>query len=126
MEIAIKILLLLAGLMNFIPVAGVLGPGRLRALYGVPMEEPNLIILMRHRALLFGLVGAFMMVAAFCPDLQVLAIVAGLVSMLGFVVLARATGGANAQLRKVVWVDIVASAGLIIALVLHLAGERAG
>ncbi len=126
MEIAIKILLVLTGLINFVPVVGVEGPGRLRALYGISLQDPSLVILMRHRALLFGIVGAFMVYSAFCPDLRVLAIAAGLVSMLGFVVLARATGEANAQVQKVVQVDIVASAALIIALVLHLAGARAG
>ena len=126
METLIKILLLLAGLMNLLPVAGVLGTERLRALYGVSLEDPNLIVMMRHRALLFGLLGAFLMAAAFSQDLRLPAIAAGLVSMLGFVALARAAAGVNAQLRKVMWVDIVASAGLVIALVLHLAGERAG
>ena len=55
MSIAISAILLLVGLLNFYPVIGAAGAARLSALYGLPIEKPDMAILMRHRALLFGL-----------------------------------------------------------------------
>lgn len=67
MNIAIGVILLLVGFLNFYPLIGIQGPARLKALYGPPIEGADLVILMRHRALLFGLIGGFMMAAAFVP-----------------------------------------------------------
>ena len=47
----------LAGLINFLPLIGVLGPRRLESMYGVPMDRADLQVLMQHRAVLFGVVG---------------------------------------------------------------------
>ena len=80
----IAAMLIIVGIIHVLPVIGVLGPERLAALYGIAVDEPNLTILMRHRAVLFGLVGAFLLYAAFRPDLQVLALVAGFVSVISF------------------------------------------
>ena len=49
----------------------------MQGLYGIPIDEPNLAILMRHRAVLFGLLGVFMLIAAFRPLYQPLALIAG-------------------------------------------------
>lgn len=101
-----------------------LGSERLLALYGLPIQDPNLLILMSHRSVLFGLLGAFLIAAAWKPDLQVAAFIAGLVSMLSFVVLARLTGNYNASINKVVWVDVIASVALLAALVLYYLKHR--
>jgi len=100
-------LLLVAGIINVIPVIGVISPARLEALYGVPMSDPNLAILMRHRAALFGILGGFMIAAAFAPAMQVAALTAGLISMISFLVIALATGGYSGLLRKVVIADVI-------------------
>ena len=47
----------LAGLINVIPVTGALSAARLEVLYGLRFEDPSLVILMRHRAVLLGIVG---------------------------------------------------------------------
>jgi hypothetical protein len=107
--------LLLAALVHLLPLAGVLGAGRLRDLYGIPVEGPDLAILLRHRAVLFGLLGAFLALAAFRPALQGLALAAGFASVLAFLALAWATPGYNAALARVVWADWVALAGLVVA-----------
>ncbi|MFP5357992.1 MAG: phosphopantetheine adenylyltransferase, partial [Gammaproteobacteria bacterium] len=83
--------------------------------YGLPFSEPNLAILMRHRAVLFGLLGLFLVVAAFWPAVQLAAVLAGLVSVLSFLWLALATGGYNAQLARVVVADGVALVCLLVA-----------
>ena len=118
-SIVISLLLIIVGFVNFMPVVGLFSAERLRQLYGLEFEEKNLVILMRHRALLFGLIGGLMMVSAFRPELQSFAIGMGFVSMIGFVVLARLEGAVNEHLRKVVWVDVVASILLVIVLILY-------
>lgn len=111
--------LLLAGIINLLPVVGLAGPERLAALYGLRFDDASLAILMRHRAVLFGLVGGFMVLSAFKPVLRPYGIAAGLVSMLSFVWLAIAAGDYNAQIRKVVVVDVAAAAVLLLAAILY-------
>ena len=120
MDKVIGALLVLVGIIHLLPVTGVMGVERLAALYGISLGDPNLEILMRHRALLFGLLGAFLIYAAFQPRLQWLAIAAGMISVASFIVIALAVGDYNLSLRKVVIADIVAIVALLAAGLLKL------
>lgn len=104
--------LLAGGLIHLLPVVGVLGPERLASLYGVSIVDPNSLILMRHRAVLFGLIGGLMVLAIFKPALQPLAFGVGLLSVSSFLYIAWSIGQYNALLSRVVAVDIVALACL--------------
>ena len=106
-------LLILVAIIHLLPLSGVLGIKRLAALYGITFNEPNLEILMRHRAVLFGLFGAFILYAAFTPRLQLLAIIAGFVSVLSFMFLAWSVGDFNESIQKVVIADVVALIALV-------------
>ena len=55
MRYLVSAMLTVVAVINLLPLSGVLGTDRLHALYGVSFDEPNLAILMRHRAVLFGL-----------------------------------------------------------------------
>lgn len=101
-------LLIVAGIIHLLPVVGILGADRLAVLYGVSFEDPNLAILMRHRAVLFGLLGAFLVFAAFRPGLQWIALIAGLASVVSFLYLGWQTGGYNDSIRKVMIADGIA------------------
>ena len=116
----IAVLLLVAGAIHLLPLVGVLGGERLNALYGIALDEPNLQILMRHRAVLFGLLGVLLVAAAFIPTLRGAALVGGLVSVLAFLLLAWNTTVYNEALRRVVVADWIALACLVPALALHL------
>ena len=72
---------------------------------------------MRHRALLLGLLGAALAEAAFVPGWRVPVMVAGLVSMLAFVALARVAPGP--RIRTTAIVDVVLSAALVLQLLPH-------
>jgi hypothetical protein len=120
MKHATPVILALVGLINAIPVTGALGADVLASLYGLPVDEPNLLVLMRHRAVLLGLVGAYMIVAAFRPALRPSAFVLGFASMLSFIALAYSVGGINAAVQRVALIDVVACALLAGATVLHL------
>ncbi|SIS17698.1 hypothetical protein SAMN05878276_2920 [Aquipseudomonas alcaligenes] len=113
-------LLLIVGIIHLLPVVGVLGGDRLNSLYGLNLDEPNLQILMRHRAVLFGLLGALLVAAAFLPGLRTLALLAGLVSVVSFLLLAWGTPLYNEALRRVVVADWIALACLLLAAPLHL------
>jgi hypothetical protein len=120
----IAVMLIVVGIIHALPIAGLLGRQQLSQLYGLGFDEPNLEILMRHRALLFGLLGLFFLIAAFKPSLHVAAFVVGLISAGSFIWLAWAVGSYNAQLWRVVLADIVAVACLLVAIFAHLVGQR--
>lgn len=126
MEKVVTGLLVLVGIIHLLPVSGILGADRLAALYGISLGEPNLEILMRHRAVLFGLLGLFLVYAAFRPSFQTLAIIGGLVSVVSFMVIAWSVGEYNESLRKVVIADIIAAIALIIAGAIHVVGRNPG
>lgn len=119
MEPAVVLILLGTGLVNGLPVLGIAGTGALRALYGVAVTDPDLLVLIRHRAVLLGLLGAALAGAAFVPSWRLPAIVAGLVSMGVFVVLARAAPSGRKVVTTMV-IDVGLCAALAVALVLHL------
>ncbi len=117
-------LLIVVAVIHLFPITGVFGAERLWALYGLSLEEPNISILMRHRAILFGLFGLFFLYAAFKPALQPLAFIAGFTSVVSFVVLSWSVGGYNEAIRTVVIADLVAFMGLLVAVVLYVIGSR--
>jgi hypothetical protein len=114
MKWLVSVMLIVVGVIHLMPLAGVLGAERVAALYGVAVVDPNLAILLRHRAVLFGLLGALLVVAAFVPALQATAFVAGFASVGSFLWLAWSTGGYNPPIARVVLADIVALACLVI------------
>jgi hypothetical protein len=116
MRYFVSAMLVVVGLIHLAPVTGVLGVERLAILYGLAFDEPNLAILMRHRAILFGLLGLFLVFAAFKPGLQNLAFVAGFASVVSFLALAGSAGGYNAQVARIVAGDVVALVCLILGL----------
>jgi hypothetical protein len=107
-----------AGLIHLLPLAGLLGRSVLERAYGVHLGEGHdLLILMQHRALLFGLLAAACLVAVGMPSWRLPAGAAALISMLGFVLIA-AWQPHGAAIAKVMWIDIGASALLAIGLLL--------
>jgi uncharacterized BrkB/YihY/UPF0761 family membrane protein len=120
MRYLISAMLVVVGIIHLLPVSGVLGNDRLAALYGLPFDEPNLAILIRHRAVLFGLLGLFLIYAAFRPQLQTIAFIGGFVSVVSFLWLAWSVGDYNGQIARVVMVDIVALICLIVGATAHL------
>lgn len=124
MRYVVTVMLVVVAIIHLLPLSGVLGSDRLATLYGLSFNEPNLAILMRHRAVLFGLLGLFLLLAAFRPELQLLAFAAGFASVLSFVWLAWTTGSYNAQLGRVLIADIVALACLVVGLAAYLWSNR--
>jgi hypothetical protein len=107
--------LTLAGIIHLLPLPGVLGAGQLTRLYGVAADDPNAGILLQHRAVMFGLLGVLLIAAAFRPELRAVALVAGLVSTVSFLVISWGVGGYNVQVARVVVADLLAVILLVVA-----------
>ena len=118
-------LVLVAAAINLAPVLGAIAPERMTRFYGVDLDDPNLQILMRHRAVLFGLVGGLLLAMAFEPRLSSIGYVAGGVSMLSFLLIAWQVGGYGPEIQRVVRVDLVGIAALAAAGLVHAFWLRA-
>ena len=97
-----------------------------RSLYGVSIAEPSLAILLRHRAVLFGLVGGLMVLAIFRPALQPVAFVFGLLSVSSFLCLAWSVGQYNSLLSRIVAADILALVCLLAGAAVYAYTQREG
>lgn len=106
---------LVAALINLLPVMGIVGAPQLERMYGVAIEGSDLAVLMRHRAILFGIVGALLAAAAFVPSFRWAAFFAGMLSMVSFLVFQALEGETNAELGRVALVDYAGIAALAIA-----------
>lgn len=116
--------LLIVGAIHLIPLIGVLGSERLASLYGLAHSDPDTLILLRHRAVLFGIVGGICVLAAFKPGYQWLGLLVGAVSILSFLLLAWSTGGFNAHLQRVVVADGLALVCLVVGAAAWIWSER--
>ncbi|MFN0185369.1 MAG: phosphopantetheine adenylyltransferase, partial [Aquabacterium sp.] len=120
MHVIVPAVLLLVALIHAPPVIGVLGGGRLARLYGIDVQDPAVVLLLRHRAVLFGLLAAGLSFAAFQPQLHGLALVAGLVSVASFLWLAPPARSLSQGLAGVVRADWLALALLVLGVAAHL------
>jgi hypothetical protein len=120
----LKTMLFIAGVIHLLPLPGLLGAAHLARLYGLPFDDANLVILMRHRAVLFGLLGLFLIYAAWRTDLVGLALAAGLISATSFIAVAWSVGGYNPAIARIVAADILAIGCLLVAAGCHFALGR--
>lgn len=111
----VSAMLVIVAVIHLLPLMGVLGSEKLATLYGLDFSEPNLAILMRHRAVLFGLLGSFFLYAAFKPSLQPMAFVGAFISLASFLALVASAETHNRLVQRVVLVDIIAIVALIVA-----------
>jgi len=117
-------LLLVVAIIHILPVSGFTGVARLESLYGVAISGSDLEILMRHRAVLFGILGVFFAYAAFTPSMQPLAFIAAFATIFSFFYLAATVEGYNAAIHKVVLADVVAAICLLVSVVIYMMKGR--
>lgn len=108
------------GVIHLLPLAGLLGRPLLERAYSIHLGEgQDLVILMQHRALLFGLLATASLVAVGIPSWRMPVGIGMLISMLGFVMIS-VWQPHGAAVARVMWVDIIASLLLAIGLLLHI------
>jgi hypothetical protein len=121
------IVLALAGIVHLLPAVGVTGRQRLRGLYGVELDDPAVLLLMRHRAVMFAAIGLLMLIAAFVPVWRLPAATVGLLSTAGYCLLAGRPGAWSAPLRRLWWIDLPLAAALAVVVIdAVLAGAMSG
>ena len=105
------------GILNLLPGVALLAPDRLSSLYGIDGPDTDLLVLLRHRALLLALLGGFLVLAALRARWHRPALVAGLVSNVAFVLLALAVPTSD-EIHRVALIDLVALPLLVVGLLL--------
>lgn len=111
----ITTMLLIIATIHLLPLVGVLGASRLEALYGISIGNSDLELLMRHRAVLFGLLASFFAYAGFKADLQPLALVGSFLSVSSFFFLAAQSAPLGAAMWNIVWGDVIAAICWLVA-----------
>lgn len=119
-QAVIGAVLLLCALVHLLPASGVVGGAQLVALYGPAAAEPGLALLLRHRALGFGLLALLCVAAAWQPAWRLPVLLLALGSVGGFLLLAGAPGALSPALARVFWVDVALLPLLLAALWLQL------
>ncbi|MBF6496676.1 phosphopantetheine adenylyltransferase [Nocardia cyriacigeorgica] len=82
-----RLLLTGAAILNLLPAVAVVSVDRAAGAYGLDSVDGDLRLLLRHRGMLFAILGAGLLVAVFRPRLRTAAITANAVSMAGFLAL---------------------------------------
>lgn len=114
----LSLCLIIVGIIHLLPGVGVLGQHHLAMLYGVQFTSPEALLLMRHRAVLFVIVGCLLLASVRLQQLQWAAIVAGAVSVLSFLLLAAFPSIYTPQIGKVFYIDVLALLLLLVAAVI--------
>ena len=120
MKIVISSILFILAVIHLLPVTGVLGSDSLTRLYGIPVSDSNTQILLRHRAVLFAIIGLFLLLSVFKSEYQPIAICMGLISVASFLLLTWSIEGLNSEISRVVKVDWIALVLLLVAGVIHI------
>lgn len=119
MEILFRIILFIAGAINFLPSILAFLPEKISNLYGIDIPNADFELLLRHRAVLFGIIGALMIYASITKKFYSLSVAVGLISMISFITLYFSTNGINTNLETVMKIDLGAVVLLLIVFLLY-------
>ena len=126
MELLFRIALFISGVMNILPSLLAFLSEKISESYGIEIPNANFELLLRHRAILFGIIGGLMIYSALVKKHYELSTIAGLVSMISFIILYFIIGkDINQELNKVMLIDVVATAMLCIGCILFLLESKA-
>lgn len=115
MELIFRICLFIAGVIKFLPSILAFLPKKIGNSYGIEVLNANYELLLRHRAVLFGIVGGIMIYSALTKENYPLAVCVGFISFVSFIILVQfVNGDINPELKRVLKIDII---GLIILLI---------
>ncbi len=120
METVIIVCLAASALIHLMPLIGALGPLRVAQMYDVKVDGPDLTVLLVHRAVLFGLLAAALVLAIFCEDARRYVVGAVLISDVAFLAIAAMNSGLNSKMKRVVRADVISIVLLAAAGVAHL------
>ena len=117
MELVFRMTLGLAGVVNLLPATLLFLPRNMAKSYGIAVPDGNYELLLRHRAVLFGIVGGLMLYSTLTRKYYAVSTVIGLVSMVSFVALYYLIDKPiNAELKRVMMIDSLAIVVLLVGL----------
>jgi hypothetical protein len=119
-EVLIALGLGIGALIHLMPLLGLSGSEGLQRLYGLSLDDPDLILLLRHRAVLFGLLSIGLLGAIRIRAWRGPMLGAGLISALSFLGLAGDLAEHGEAIRRIFLGDVVAIVGWLLAAGLHL------
>ena len=111
----IPILFYALAVIHIIPALSGLSSSRLASLYGISADEKTLMTLLQHRAVLFALVAGGCVYAAHFSAARWPILIATVLAMGSFIIIAISRGQLSGPLAKIAYVD---GLGLAIAAVL--------
>lgn len=121
MELIFRITLFTTGLINLLPMLLAFLPYKISKSYGIDIPNSNYELLLRHRAILFGIIGGLMIYSAIFKKQYEIATVVGLISMISFIILYFLINkDINSELKKVMVIDVIATLILCVGLTLFL------
>ena len=115
---------IIVGLINFAPITGLLGAERLIAGSGIDSPSNDMVLLLQHRAVLFGIIGAVIILAAFQKNLRPLASSMALISMISFLFLFDFSQNPNPKIMLIAQIDLVATLLLILAMLISFMRQK--
>ncbi len=116
-EITLCIALVGAALIHLLPVPGVLGSEWLVKLYGIAVPDPASEFLLRHRAIVFGLMGMALLAALAIRAWRTPFVLFVLASDLAFLLIAVVDWPGSTALQRVIAFDGLSVALLFLALI---------
>ncbi len=119
-EWTVRVAMCVVGVIHMLPSVGVAGRIALEKAYGIPVNSPDLQLLLQHRAVLFGLLGVSCFIAAFNNAWRPAVWCAALISTCSFMLMAWLAPSYNAAIARVVGVDAVAIVMLLLALAVYV------
>jgi hypothetical protein len=120
MEIVFRISLFIAGIINFLPSLLAFFPEKISKSYGIEAPNASNELILRHRAILFGIIGLLMLYSSIMKKYYGLSSSFGLISMISFIVLYFIIGKEiSAELKKVMFIDLVGTIILLLGILLY-------
>lgn len=95
-------------LVHMVPMIAAIMPSQITKLYGIVPDGKTQIVLLQHRALLLGLVGAACALAAHNEAIRWPALIGAVISMTAFIIFCLVHDQMGGALRKVALIDLVA------------------
>lgn len=98
----------IVGAIHLMPMAPIFLPETLSRLYGIAPTDSTLLVLMRHRAVLLGLVGIVCLWAVWWPPVRPAALLAAAINIAGFLGFYALYGNPAGALRTIAIADLIA------------------
>jgi flagellar biosynthesis protein FlhB len=113
-------LLVVIGMLTASPSITAFHPSGITALYGVAFENDAALLLVRHRQIILGLLGATLVCGAFFVPLRMMAITINILSKSAFLGISLTTSNLTPGLQRIVYFDLVSVVLLLISTFIFL------